>query len=157
MNLDFRKEKYRFQVRTSALIFNNSKDKILLFNVEDKDYYLLPGGRVEEKENSLEAIKREIKEELNWKIDNFEFLSLSEELVGKNHQINIIYKVAIDKDIDIESFKGIEGEWINFKWINISDINKYTIYPSSIKEIVKNTNKKYHSIEDVDRAINILE
>ncbi len=157
MNLDFRKEKYRFQVRASALIYNNTQDKILLFKVEEKDYYLLPGGRIEEKENSLEAIKREIKEELNWNIKDFTFLSLSEEFVGKNHQINIIYKTVVDNKIDIESFKGIEGEWINFKWVDIKDIDQYTLYPSSIKNILKDPNKKYHSIENIDRNINILE
>ena len=121
MNLDFRKDKYRFQVRTSALIFNKEQNKILLFNVEDRDYYLLPGGRIEEKENSLEAIKRELKEELDWSIEDIHFLSLSEEFVGENHQINIIYLAKIEKEIDIDSFKGQEGEWINFKWVNIND------------------------------------
>ncbi len=48
MNVDFVKDDYRFNARASAIILNEKKDKILLFKVEDgRDYFLLPGGRIE--------------------------------------------------------------------------------------------------------------
>ena len=53
MNLDFEKDNYRFNARASVIIFNTDKTKILLFKVEDgRDYYLLPGGRIEIFEDS---------------------------------------------------------------------------------------------------------
>ena len=65
MNVDFVKDDYRFNARSSAIILNEKKDKILLFKVEDgRDYFLLPGGRIELYEDSLTAIKRETLEKI---------------------------------------------------------------------------------------------
>ena len=65
MNLDFRNNNYRFNARASVIIFNADKTKILLFRVEDgRDYYMLPGGRIEIFEDSKSAIAREVREEL---------------------------------------------------------------------------------------------
>ena len=53
MNIDFEKDNYRFNARASAIILNEDKSKILLFKVEDgRDYFLLPGGRIEFYEDS---------------------------------------------------------------------------------------------------------
>ena len=64
MDIDFEKEGYRFLLRASAIIYNEDKTKVLIFRVIGKDYYLLPGGRIGALEDSLTAVKREIKEEL---------------------------------------------------------------------------------------------
>ena len=82
MNLDFIRDNFRFNARTSALIYNKDKSKILLFNVEGRDFYMLPGGRIEELEESSDTIKREIKEEIGWADLEFSFLALSEEFVN---------------------------------------------------------------------------
>lgn len=40
MNIDFERDNYKFNVRASAIILNEKKDKILLFKVEDgRDYF----------------------------------------------------------------------------------------------------------------------
>ena len=83
MNVDFVKDDYRFNARASAIILNEKKDKILLFKVEDgRDYFLLPGGRIELYEDSLTAIKREVMEELGYDID-FTLCSIQENFVTK--------------------------------------------------------------------------
>ncbi len=53
MNLDFIRDDFRFHARTSAVIYNKDLSKVLLFNVEGRDKYMLPGGRIEELENWL--------------------------------------------------------------------------------------------------------
>ena len=89
MNLDFTKDNYRFNARASAIILNEKQDKILLFKVEDgRDYFLLPSGRIELYEDSLTAIKREVKEELGYEID-FTLCSIQENFViRKNVKIS---------------------------------------------------------------------
>ena len=52
VNLDFIRDDFRFNARTSVLIYNKEQDKVLLFNVEGRDFYMLPGGRIEELEES---------------------------------------------------------------------------------------------------------
>ena len=60
MNLDFEIDNIRFNARASAIIYNKDKTKVLLFKIVDRDYFMLPGGRIEIYEDSLNAIKREI-------------------------------------------------------------------------------------------------
>jgi len=155
MNLDFIREDFRFNARTSALIYNSDKTKVLLFKVEGRNFYMLPGGRIEELEESIDTIKREIKEEIGWDGLEFFFLALSEEFVNdkgyNNHQLNIIYKTIYNKPITEIKFKGLEGDWINFEWVNVADIDNYDIYPKDIKNAIKDPEKVYHFTENLIR------
>ena len=85
-------------------IFNEDESKVLLFNVAGRSFYMLPGGKINELEESIDAIKREIKEELGWENLEYKFLGISEELVNdkgyNNHQINLIYKGIYKNKID---------------------------------------------------------
>ena len=96
MDVTYKKDNYQFILRTSIILFNKEMDKILLFHVNDKDFYMLIGGKIKELETSKEAILREIKEEIGYDNIDLEFASISEEFVNAkgydNHQINIIYK-----------------------------------------------------------------
>ena len=152
-DIKYKNSNYNFVYRVSALIFNKEKTKILLFYGNDSDYYMLPGGKINELEESIDAIKREIKEELGWENLEYKFLGISEELVNdkgyNNHQINLIYKGIYKNKIDKEEFKGLEGDWINFKWVDVKDINNYKIYPNIVNEMVKDSNKIHHSIDNL--------
>lgn len=157
MNLDFIRENFRFNARTSALIYNSDKTKVLLFKVEGRNFYMLPGGRIEELEESIDTIKREIKEEIGWDNLEFSFLALSEEFVNdkgyNNHQLNIIYKTIYNKPIVEIKFKGLEGDWINFEWIDIADIENHDIYPKGIKNAIKEPDKIYHFTENLIKQL----
>ena len=154
MNIDYINNKFNFNLRTSALIFNKNKDKILFSKIQNRDFYLLLGGRIKELEKSYDAIKREIIEELGNDYSNldYEYVCTSEEFVNakgyNNHQINIIYKSVYNKDIKENVINGLEGDWITFEWINIKDIDNINIYPNKIKEIMKGNNIN-HIIEDL--------
>ena len=50
-----------FNCRSCVFITNKDEDMVLLQNVED--FLVLPGGRIEMLENSLDASKRELNEE----------------------------------------------------------------------------------------------
>lgn len=153
MDIKFSEGDYRFLYRTSAVIFNKDKSKVLLFNVEGRSFYLLPGGKVNQKEDSMDAIKREVKEELGYENIIFSLLAISEEsVIDKgfyNQQLNIIYKGIYTDDIKEDRFKGIEGEWINFEWVNVCDIDSYNVYPSAIKEALKMPDSVYHFVENL--------
>ena len=64
MDIRYINNDFQFLLRVSALIYNEDKSKILIFNVNGRDFYLLPGGKINELEESIDAIKREIKEEI---------------------------------------------------------------------------------------------
>ena len=57
--------KVGIKVRISAIIFNDRKLVVTKHSVKDYgDYYLLPGGGLEEGESPVEAIQRECREEI---------------------------------------------------------------------------------------------
>ena len=153
MNIDFKNNDYRFNLRASAIIFNKDESKVLLFNVSGRDFYMLPGGRVEEYENSLSTIKREIKEELGWDNIDYSYVGLSEEFLktsnSRNHQICIIYKGIYLSDINDNLFKGKEGDWINFKWQSINELESIKLYPDGIKDYILNKSTNTHFITNI--------
>lgn len=152
MDINYINNDYQFIYRVSALIFNEDKTKILLFKVDGRKFYMLPGGKVREKEESKDAIKREIEEELGYTNIEFNLLAISEELVEAkgyyNQQLNLIYKGILTETINNYQFKGKEGDWINFELVNIKDIDNYKVYPSNIIKVLENTDGIYHFIEN---------
>lgn len=161
MNLEFIRDDFKFSARVSALIYNDNQSKILLFNVKGRSYYALPGGKILELEESLNAIKREIKEELGWDNLEFSFFALSEEFVNdkgyNNHQLNIIYKAIYNNPINEIRFKGLEGEWINFEWVDIDKIEQYNIFPKGIKAVILNKNPSNHFVDNLIAKSNLNE
>ena len=153
-DIKYKDGSFFFLYRVSALIFNKDKTKILLFYGNDSDYYMLPGGKVHELERSEEAIKREINEELGFKDLEFNLVGISEEIVRDKEnyiqQITLTYKCIYENEIEKESFKSIESDWINFKWVDINELDNYKIHPSNVKELIKNSDLINHLVEIVN-------
>lgn len=140
MNIDFEKDNNRFNARASAIILNSDKSKVLLFRVEDgRDYFLLPGGRIEFNEDSLTAIKREIKEELNYDMD-FKLCSIQENFVTKNDmritQYCFCYKGIYEGEIKEDRFVCRDNENQYFYWVDIDNISDYKVFPESTYKLI---------------------
>lgn len=152
MNLDFQKDNFRFNARVSAIIYNKAKTEVLLFKVEDgRDYYLLPGGRIELNEDSKTAIKREIKEELGFDLE-FNLCSIQENFIEKDNldimQYCFCYKAIYNEDIDKDIIKCLDNNGQTFHWININDLDSIKLLPKSCKNLInKNTLSIEHIIE----------
>lgn len=138
-DLDFEKKDFRFLVRVSAIITDFNCSKVILFKAYDNAPYLLPGGRVNKLEDSLNAIKREIKEELNIEGD-YKLVAINENILEnkKIQNIDFVYHIKIDNIYDA---KVIENKNQIFEVVNISDIRKYDIKPSTVIKIIKKLEK----------------
>ena len=151
MNIDFIKDNYRFNARSSAVIYNKDKTKVLLFKVgDDRDFYMLPGGRIEHFESSKEAIIREIKEELGWLLE-YDFCCIQENFLEtkgmKITQYNFCYKAIYDGKISNEPIKCLDNEYQTFKWVAVQELNNYKILPESNKDLILENNNSFHIIE----------
>lgn len=151
MNLDYEIFNNRFNARVSAIIYNKDKTKILLFKMGDRNFYMLPGGRIELNEDSLTAIKREIMEELNFDLE-YKLCSIQEnflKLSDKNiMQYCFCYKATYNKDISEEKFVCMDNNSQIFEWIDLKRISDISIKPESTLELVlENTNSIKHIIE----------
>lgn len=154
-DIKYSEDNFFFIYRVSALIFNKDKTKILLFYGDDMDYYMLPGGKVHQLEKSKDAIKREIFEELGFKDLEFNLVGISEEIVKDEEndiqQLTLTYKAIYKDEIYEETFKSIESDWINFKWVDIKELNNYKIHPSNVKNLIKNSDTINHLVEIVNK------
>ena len=119
------------------------------------DYYMLPGGKVHQLEKSKDAIKREIFEELGFKDLEFNLVGISEEIVKDEEndiqQLTLTYKAIYKDEIYDETFKSIESDWINFKWVDIKELNNYKIHPSNVQNMIKNSDTINHLVEIVNK------
>ncbi len=150
MNIDFEKDNYKFNARASAIILNKDKTKILLFKVEDgRDYFLLPGGRIELYEDSLTAIKREVMEELGFDID-FNLCAIQENFVEKDNkkitQYSFCYRGIYNDIIESDRFVCKDNKKQYFYWIDIDKLSNYKVYPKSTYSLIK-SNDLEHIIE----------
>lgn len=150
MNLDYKNGNFRFNARAAALIYNKDKTKLLIFKIEDgRDFYMLPGGRIEEFEDSFHAIKREIKEELGFDLD-YKLISIQENFVNINDQKIMQYcfcyeSIYYDDIIDLKiKCKDKEGQY--FYWVDISDVSNFKILPKSTYKLI-NSKDIRHFIE----------
>lgn len=105
---------------------------------EYKDYYEFPGGKIEKDETNIEALKREIFEELEAKINVDEFL-LTVEYDYKDFHLTMHTYICSLKDDHIKM-----KEHEDMRFINIEEIDKYVFLPADeiiinkLKETLKN-------------------
>ncbi len=128
-----------------------------------RDYWQLPQGGIDEKENVVAAAKREAWEETGLK--NLEFIKLSEKTYTyywnnalRKFRFNkkfpfqgqiqhVAYFKFSGKDTEIKFDSTNEKEFINSQWVRIEDLDK-VIHPErmGLTEIVKNDLTQYINI-----------
>ncbi len=146
MDLKFEVNGNKFNVRSSCIIKNKTHDQVLLTNmraIKSHDAFLLPGGRLEFMENSMQAIDREIQEELGLKLD-FKLISIEENFDKENNfqMIEFVFYAEIES---FDLIKNMDNGWDKFIIINICDIDNYDIRPKSVKNLIKL--EEYEKIE----------
>jgi 8-oxo-dGTP diphosphatase len=118
----------------ASIIFVNDKKQILLFlrdNIPDIPYpnmWDVPGGHIEKFENPEKCIVREMREEMNLTLDEFELFSKIE------FEDRIEYTFWARADFDIEKIELTEGQ--KLKWFTKDEV-KQTQLAYGFNEIVE--------------------
>ena len=137
-------------MHTSVRGIVNYNDKIVLIHrikTKDdgtvRDYYVTPGGKIEENESHEEALRREIKEELGIEIEIKDLcLELDDRDYNDSFQYfyNCNYKAGElgtgdgPEFTDKENYKGV----FEIVLIDKKEISKLNLVPEKIKEILVN-------------------
>ncbi|PFS14348.1 DNA mismatch repair protein MutT [Bacillus cereus] len=142
MDLTFKVEETCFNYRVGAICKHDNK--ILHLQDEGEEYWYVPGGRVKMLENSEDALKRELAEELGvpievkrliWSVENF--FTLSER---KFHEISFYYEVELHELPANGADQYIleeEGRRYLFMWVPVEELDAYNLQPAFIKDKVK--------------------
>jgi 8-oxo-dGTP pyrophosphatase MutT (NUDIX family) len=144
----------KLNVRVGAII--KHQNKILVERNKNVDFSVVPGGRVQTLETSLEALLREINEELGIDLTNekFELASLIENyftLEEKNfHELYFVYKVELKQDYNLNNgFKNLDNSNSSYYFLTPEELEKEKILPEIIKQIDKEKEFKHYIINDI--------
>ncbi len=140
---------YKFNYRVAAVFVN--KDRILLQSTAEDSYLALPGGRVKYNETTIEALKREIKEELGVTLKDSEMtlIHVAENFFGHNgkrfHELLFVYRINNKEVNKKEEIKVIDKETAINKWYPIDSLKSMDVRPSIIVDSIK-TKRIMHDI-----------
>lgn len=137
--MDFRTtvEKQVFGVRVSALII---KDEQIYLAKSPKDKYYLVGGAILVNEETEEAIKREVKEELgvNVLVNQLAFIVENHfHLEDKDyHQIEFLYRVTPLSQLSTTIIEDSQERTCH--WVPLDDLDPIDLNPACLKSQLKN-------------------
>ena len=153
-SIKIKTDNYNFKFRVSGLIIKNNK--LLLVDMDDSGFLCLPGGYVELGETTEIAVKRELLEEVGKKFDISKYLGVVEnyfinKYLKKMHEISFYYLMSPIENIDTNNFTIIENDKghkikLDFKWIDLKEVNNYDIRPSFLKQILESENLEFNHL-----------
>ena len=112
-----------------------TKGKILVCKKVGKRYYFFPGGHIEIGESAINALVREIKEELGIAIKKCSFIGGSEhtfaEEAKKYHEINLTFLVSVKKVLT----KSKENH-LQFSLFNKKELSQKNVLPLVLKKAI---------------------
>lgn len=135
----------KLNVRATGVFINNGK--ILVHKCPGDGHYALPGGRVKATEDSITALKREIKEELDLNVNNTSFAGVVENFFDtvdcKYHEYMWMVKGEFeDKSIyKQDKIMGHEKEKeLEFEWMELKELKKVDFRPVDVIPYLENMN-----------------
>ncbi|HNK62423.1 MAG TPA: NUDIX domain-containing protein [Anaerolineales bacterium] len=121
----------QLRVGCSAVIFDETRTKVLLTQRQDNGLWCLPGGHMESGESAAEACEREVWEETGLKVRATRLLG-----VYSNPDQLVIYKdgnkaffVVLNFEVEVlEGEVGLSDETTAFGWFTLKDMESMQIH-----------------------------
>lgn len=128
----------RTNVRVSAIIIKNNKILLIHRKKNGEEYWVFPGGGVEDFETREEGLIREVKEETNLEVIEFnlEFMTYNE--ASKSDQPFYLCTVS-DGTLEIvgeEKEKNSPENWYQLEWVDLERVKDIWLVPDKAKEEV---------------------
>lgn len=126
------------KTRATAVVIKDGKILMIHRFCEGKEYYVLPGGKVEEGETVEEAVIRELLEETTITAQLGKLISIFDD-GGSNHQLFLCHYVSGEPKLSEDSSEKIEMNENNQyypMWVKVEKLKDFTIWPEGTKEFL---------------------
>lgn len=125
--------------RAGIILYCKKHKKLLLIHrfKEGREFYVVPGGGVEESESFEEAAIREIKEELNYDVNNMEFFCSIRSNTGLEQYYITFVEDAVEMIIcGEELLRSNEDNIYLPTWVTAEQLADVTLYPDELRKIM---------------------
>jgi 8-oxo-dGTP pyrophosphatase MutT (NUDIX family) len=135
----------RFMYRVSGVAIIDGQALVHQFEL-DGGFYVLPGGRVEMREPAIEAVAREMREELGCDVEVGRLLWVMDNLfVHKGipyHEIGLVFEVTLPEGCPQASGEPwtadeLDGTKLYFQWKPLSELASLDLKPSCLREMLR--------------------
>ncbi|MBW3637117.1 MAG: NUDIX domain-containing protein [Armatimonadetes bacterium] len=137
------------------------KDGALLVNANHnkktgQDYVALPGGHVDEGEGCVEALKREVEEEMAAKCVVGELLFVTENIYAgremdekKRHELTLFFSATLSGEQTRDDGTIWSPEpWKNFRWLPENELQSANLLPEDAKRWLTKQSVALYSFSD---------
>jgi ADP-ribose pyrophosphatase YjhB (NUDIX family) len=142
--ITFDEDQIRFTNRVVGIAYD--RGRVLLHRAVTDDFWALPGGRAELLEIAAEALRREMREELNETVEVERLVWIAEnffELVGRaHHEIGFYFLMHLPPDSPLRQhtapFDGQEGDLrLIFEWFPVETLEQVYLFPTFLRTGLK--------------------
>jgi len=126
----------RTGIRSSAIIIKGNKILLIHRVNNGEEYWVFPGGAVEDNATPEETVAREVNEETGLNCVKIKFAFFQQNFQNGNKHPFYLCSVK-GKEIKLggpEAKRNFSDNWYNPEWIDRSELNNLLIYPEEIKE-----------------------
>ncbi|MEK4085407.1 ADP-ribose pyrophosphatase YjhB, NUDIX family [Paenisporosarcina quisquiliarum] len=141
MDISFNTTEGRFNYRVAGLIVKDNK--LLIMQDKGQPYFYVPGGRIKMNEKSVDAVKREIQEELGVEVNVDRMLWINENFFKEEtseeqfHEVCFFYLVELKENEDLKGNEFVvdeEGKIHTYYWKTLDEIKYINLYPQFLRE-----------------------
>lgn len=118
--------------RASAIIIKNNEILLIHRKKNSKEYWVLPGGGIEERETGEEAMMREIKEETNLEAESLKKITTDDNW-GEVYLCEVGDGELVLGGPEKEDMT--ESNWFHPEWIDLSEKKKLVLFEHLLREI----------------------
>ncbi len=142
MDISLRCEEGWFNLRTAAIIIHEGR--ILTLRDEGIDHDYLPGGRIHLRESAEDALRRELREELDIPLPENRLVFVAESFFTFQgipcHEVCFYHLMDAPAELLLrgEGFTRVEdGEIHHFHWLTFDELKQTTVFPLFLRERIR--------------------